>query len=301
MFREETNTYESTRKKHKLFSHKMKFANVKLDTCKSSKMWILVILTVLSFIFSAIFFFKSSYFAINDFNPERQDPYTNIDLVYKAVDKYVYQNIFSFNKSAYIEDIVEFQPNIKNVEVIKTFPRSITTKVYSYAPIYKTEFDWKGYLILENGSFVPYDIEKEELPLINIKNLNLDYTGRLSYVKILNKDDLLKINYLLSWVDLIAPDIEISEINYFVTNKELHIKWDETYFIFDLVWDLRDKMLAFEIFYNENITWDETYVDLRIKDRFDICPRMPENMYENLNDLKKSCLENLKQIYEYNF
>lgn len=73
-----------------------------------------------------------------------------------------------------------------------------------------------------------------------------------------------------------------------------------TLYLFDLVWDLNDELFSFEIFYDNTFSWEETYVDFRIKDRYDICPRTP-GQYESITKLKEDCGKILEKIYDYNF
>lgn len=301
MFKEEK-PKEHKRKTFKFFSKKI--YNKTYDIVKKDKFWVKNIIYIVSpiFLFLILFVFsRTSYFNISFVSVERQDPYVNIDLSYKVLNDYIYKNIFSFDKKEYEKDLKYFQPNIKKIEIIKNYPSTLKTKLYSYEPVFQTIIDDKSYVILENWVFVPYKINDEDnLPIINIHNLKLWFSSSFSYSEVIKQDDLDKIRYLIKWVKILDENIKIDEINYFVLNKEIHVKSWNTLYLFDLVWDLNDELFSFEIFYDNTFSWEETYVDFRIKDRYDICPRTP-GQYESITKLKEDCGKILEKIYDYNF
>lgn len=302
MFMDDTNnSYSWTRKKHKLFSKRLDFAKFKIKTDDKSKKWFfgLVLIVLLTLIIS--FLFKGAYFQVSKFEVTSLDWISNIDFAYKVVNDFAYENIFTFKEKAFISEIKNIQPNLKKISVNKWFPNTLKVELESFLPVYQTFINGKNYLILENGSFVPLDKQNETIGVLNIYNMDFGVSWNLSYKKPMSSEILNNIKYVSEWIAIVTPDVKIEEMNLFLENRELHLKVNDTILIFDLVGDLKSKLLSYEIFFNKSQTWDEVYVDLRLEERFDICPREPENIYENQEMLEKACMERLKQIYEYNF
>ena len=299
MFKEESQAI-SKRNRFRIFAKKLTKHNIKFDTDSNSKKWFILIILVFLLMWFFSFAFKSSYFSLKNPSVLRQDPYVNNDIAYNVVSEFMWENIISLNKNVFAEKIKESQPNIKDVHIKKKYPDWVEIKLYSFDPVYKTTYDNIDYYILENWVFVPIE-SLEDIKTLNIYNIDLSSYDFLPYTEVISEDNLKKINYLYSWLTLLDPAFLDAELNYFVKNKELHLELWKTFYIFDLVWDLDNKLLAFEVFYNNTKSGNEAYVDLRIKDRYDICPREPKDIYEDAAELEKSCYDRLETIYNYNF
>jgi hypothetical protein len=88
-------------------------------------------------------------------------------------------------------------------------------------------------------------------------------------------------------------DINIDEIIYYITEREVHIKTDKnTLLIFNIDSDIKEQIEKVSIFNKEKLNINKNplvYVDLRILNKVFYCTT--ENEYQ--------CIKNLKSIYSY--
>jgi hypothetical protein len=147
----------------------------------------------------------------------------------------------------------------------------------------------KNYSITKNWVFIPTKSASWSLQKINIfLNKNPRYP---EYKQILEEKNLKKINYLFEKIKQNLLEINITEINYYKTEKEIHYKTNNnTLFIFDLNWNLEQQFEKLAVFNKEKNLLIKSwiiYIDLRVKEKIFYC---------NI-ETEYSCYQNLKRIY----
>jgi len=219
----------------------------------------------------------------------KQDNVTNMDIAYKALDKYRWKPIFNIEKKDVLNSLTNYQQNIENINLKISLPNTIKINIKSYNILFNTKINNKSYLLTSNWVLIPH-IELEQYKSINIiktfdKNIFLDYK------KSFNEKLLKNINFIIEKLEENIIDLKISEINYYVIERELHIKTtSNTILIFDINDKIKEQIEKITIFNKEQININKSdiiYIDLRIKNKIFYCTT--ENEYQ--------CYKNLKSVY----
>ncbi len=219
----------------------------------------------------------------------KQDNITNMNIAYKATDKYRWTNIFSIEKKDILKRLKDYQQNIKNINTSIKLPNTLKININSYKTIFNTTINWKTYLITENWTLIPstYSKDLKELKII----YNFDKNKFLDYKKVLNSDFLKKITFIVNQTKENIIDINIKELKYYIIERELHIKTDKnTILIYNLSSQIKEQIKKISIFNKEKININKSniiYIDLRIKNKVFYCT----------NEKEYQCIQNLKSIY----
>lgn len=219
----------------------------------------------------------------------KQDNITNMNIAYKATDKYRWSNIFSIEKKDILKRLKDYQQNIKNINTSIKLPNTLKININSYKTIFNTTINWKTYLITENWTLIPstYSKDLKELKII----YNFDKNKFLDYKKVLNSDFLKKITFIVNQTKENIIDINIKELKYYIIERELHIKTDKnTILIYNLSSQIKEQIKKLSIFNKEKININKSniiYIDLRIKNKVFYCT----------NEKEYQCIQNLKSIY----
>ncbi|MCD5385152.1 FtsQ-type POTRA domain-containing protein [Candidatus Gracilibacteria bacterium] len=219
----------------------------------------------------------------------KQDNITNMNIAYKATDKYRGTNIFSIEKKDILKRLKDYQQNIKNINTSIKLPNTLKININSYKTIFNTTINGKTYLITENGTLIPstYSKDLKELKII----YNFDKNKFLDYKKVLNSDFLKKITFIVNQTKENIIDINIKELKYYIIERELHIKTDKnTILIYNLSSQIKEQIKKLSIFNKEKININKSniiYIDLRIKNKVFYCT----------NEKEYQCIQNLKSIY----
>ena len=94
--------------------------------------------------------FFSHYFSIKNIDIIRQDDIINIDLSYRSIESIRYKPILTEDKERIKENLINHQPNIKDVYIRKILPDNIKITLSSYKSDFTFEKEGKIYLITEN-------------------------------------------------------------------------------------------------------------------------------------------------------
>lgn len=219
----------------------------------------------------------------------KHDNITNMNIAYKATDKYRWSNIFSIEKKDILKRLKDYQQNIKNINTSIKLPNTLKININSYKTIFNTTINWKTYLITENWTLIPstYSKDLKELKII----YNFDKNKFLDYKKVLNSDFLKKITFIVNQTKENIIDINIKELKYYIIERELHIKTDKnTILIYNLSSQIKEQIKKISIFNKEKININKSniiYIDLRIKNKVFYCT----------NEKEYQCIQNLKSIY----
>lgn len=233
------------------------------------------------------FFWFSNYFLVQDIRVVRQDSNSSIEISYWVLDDLNGKNIFLLDVSRIKDRLFDSQENLWKISVAKQFPKTIKVTLTSYTEVYNTIIKEKPYLLLSNGSLVPWS--KEELLDIDLKFSS--FPNFYEYKKIVpsgelksifNIEELLRKNFITAG---------IKGVNYYVTEKEAHFIM-ETWatLIFDLTEPTISQIEKLAVFHQENIEITNPtiiYIDLRITEKLYFCST--ENEF--------TCNENLNFIY----
>lgn len=282
----ETN-YKSKRNKFAFFKNKLEFENT-FEEIKNINIYYYIIGTFLV-LWSLYVLFFSHYFSIKNIDIIRQDDIINIDLSYRSIESIRYKPILTEDKERIKENLINHQPNIKEVYIRKILPDNIKIILSSYKSDFSFEKEGKTYLITENGVVVPTKT-KNWLTKINLKNK--DNLWIIDYKKIFKDEYILKIKEILTLITEKNSFVKINEINYYKKEAELHIVNENgTVLIFDLNKDAKIQIEKLNIFYKKYIKkinlW-VIYIDLRVN----------EKIYYCATDNEFQCRVNLKNIYD---
>ena len=228
-------------------------------------------------------------FKIKNIEIIKQDNITNMQIAYKAVDKYRWNTILSIEKKDILINLQKYQHNIANIKTNIILPNTLKIIIDSYNWIFNVTINWKTFLITENWTLIP-SIYSKELKELIIKN-NFDKNKFLDYKKSLDTEYITKISKIITLLEENIIDIKIKELTYYVTERELHIETEKnTTIIFDLNWEYNEQIEKIAIFNKDYININKTaiiYIDLRIKNKVFYCTS--ENEYQ--------CISNIKSIY----
>jgi len=113
----------------------------------------------------------------------------------------------------------------------------------------------------------------------------------IDYKKVLDPTFINNIKLIVDSIKENIIEINISEIKYYMTEREVHIKTDKnTILIFNLNSNIKEQIEKIAIFNKEHVNINKNsivYIDLRIKNKVFYCTT--EKEYQ--------CYQNLKSIY----
>lgn len=290
----EEKTFVSKRTKFKFFEKKLEFRDYSQDFFKDPKK-IAVAGSIWFGLLIATFYtvFHSAYFAINNIDIVRWDSISSVELTFKAIEPYYGKSIFLTSSSTIEEKIKTLQENVKNVEIRRLYPNSITVTVNSYKPLFNAEITFpdgkvKNYTLLENGSLLTSK-QVLNLPVIKIAYNWENKPTRFAYRKIYSDKIISIINDTYLELSTNYKDLEISDMVFYPIEREIQIGTNKWILIIDLFQSVKNQLLKYNYFKNE-YTWPRVvYIDLRIKDRIDFCTV----------DTEYDCMLNLKEWYLY--
>lgn len=288
---DDSSSFNSRKNKFKIFSLTRKYINfVNLNNHKYTAYYYYI--AIFLFILSAYIFLFSSYFSVQKIYIERNDDITNINIAYKSVEDLYWDSIVLLDENEVINKMKSYQKNIKTIDFRKMFPDSVKITLTSYKAAFNTKLFDREYLITNNWIFVPIKNDPK------LKNMIVHFKDKdtlwiVDYKAILNSNDIIKSNNIVNKINTSIFAIKIKDIDYFPTEKELHINTDNgTKYIFDLTWNIDEQLAKLTNFvekYKDIINWWLYYTDLRISGKIFYCPISEKNQ----------CQKNLKIIYWY--
>jgi cell division septal protein FtsQ len=241
------------------------------------------------FIASILYIFLWPTFKIKYIEIIKQDNITNMTIAYKATDKYRWKSIFNIENKEILNRLKDYQYNIKNVDINIDLPNTLKINISSYKWLFNTTINNKSYIITENGTLVPanYSESLKELKIIK----QFDKNKFIDYKKILDSRFINKISQIVNKIKENIIEINIKELKYYITERELHIKTDnDTLLIFNIDSNIKEQIEKISIFNKEHKNIEKNniiYIDLRIKNKVFYCTS--EKEYQ--------CYKNLKSVY----
>ncbi len=246
-------------------------------------LFLLVLLVAFSFVL------KWNYFRITKIDFIKNDPFIDTILLSKNLKYLYWKLIFKVDKEQIKNKLLKIEENIENLK-IEIKHNYITIFVSSYKPIFQINLDKKDYLLTENWVIIPFvKLKNINYSKLDIKNFNVD--NYFLYKKIFDKNKLNQINYILKSLKENIVNLKIKSIVYYVREREVHIVINnDTILIFDLNWDLKQKLKQLFVFNREKIDITKPgifYLDNRILWKIYYCPAEEKNV----------CARNLNLIY----
>jgi len=248
--------------------------------------YLLILFILISLI---IFFIFWSTFKIKFIEIIKQDNITNMSIAYNATDKYRNVSIFNIKENEILKRLKEYQQNIKKIDIRIKLPNTLKINISSYKWLFNTKINEKNYIITENGTLVPsnYSDSLKELVLVQ----KFDKNKFIDYKKILDPTFINNIKLIVDSIKENIIKINISEIKYYITEREVHLKTDKkTILIFNLNSNIKEQIEKIAILNKEHININKNsivYIDLRVKNKVFYCTT--EKEYQ--------CYQNLKSIY----
>lgn len=281
---------KKTKKKNKFHSNRnsnFKNFQLKINYNKINFLYLysgILIFLIISF-FMVLFW---PFFKIKKIEIIKNDKNTNRTIAYSMLEKYRWKKLFKVNKEKIKKDLLSYQENLKEIKISKKLPNTLKIELSSYKNIFFTKLNNKIYFITENWVFIPssssWSLKKIDIFL----QKNPKYP---EYRKIIKEKNLQKINYLLKKINKNLLEINITEISYYVSEREVHYKTNNnTLFIFDLNGNLDEQFEKLAIFNKEKNLLIKPwiiYIDLRI----------PEKIFYCDIETEFDCYNNLKNIY----
>lgn len=261
--------------------------NLNLHSKYIKKIFIWVFFLIIIII---IIIFKWPFLKIQKINVIKLNENVNVALIEKNLDFLKWEVLFNINSTNIEDTIKNIEQNIENVDITKIFPNTLRIKLSSFEAIYKTTFNWNKYLITKNWVFIPTKNKNDQYTDIIIKNLELE--NYPNYKKILDIDNLEKINYLETKLKDNILNIKLENIYYYKTEREIHfIINNKTRLIFDLEWNIDENLKQLFVFNKEKVDITKPwiiYIDNRIQSKILYCEEVEIN----------TCLQNLNYIYD---
>jgi len=228
-------------------------------------------------------------FKINIINIIKQEDITNVEIAYKATDKYRWKSIFSVNKKDILNQLQNYQHNIQDIKTNIVLPNKLNISINSFKWIFNTTINNKSFIITENGTLIPKMYSEELMELI-VKN-KFDENKFLDYKKNFETQYIKKIYQIITFLKENIVWLKIKDVKYYVIEREVHIKTDnDTIIIFDLNLNPKEQIEKISVFNKDHININKKsiiYIDLRIKNKVFYCTNEDEHI----------CIRNLKSIY----
>ncbi len=259
-------------------------------TCLAFVQWKYFLLSIVIFILVMLgIMIWGPFFKIQHINIIKRDNISNIEISYSSVQSLRDKNIFW----VWFEDIrkkmLSYQPNLASIQPSVSFPNTLKITIESYPGLFNTLLWNKNYIITQNGVLVPKNPHPE---LQNISVFLDEWTSFLEYRQIFQQEYIEKIYTLVEWVTDNIIWSQVFDMLYYQNEREAHIILKSgVRLIFDLNTDSTEQIEKIAVFHKESqniLSWELTYIDLRIKNRIFYCP----------TTVQYQCLENLKSIYE---
>lgn len=231
----------------------------------------------------------SSKFTVQNIEIVRKDNISNINLTYNAVNSFRGKSIFLVDKPKMIQRIHNYQNNIDTITIESILPDTLMIHIGSAQQLFYSTIENKDYIITSNGSLVP------EKPSSQLQKLDIIFRdvklGIIDYKKILKAKHIQTIAYIIEQLEKNIIWLEIQSLSYLPLERELHITTNnDNTLLFD-IWEQFDQQIEkVAIFHKEQSSLTQpwiTYMDLRIPEKIFFCP----------DEIKKVCIENLREIY----
>lgn len=251
----------------------------------------LIILMSIILIATIIFIIAGPTFKIKNVNIIRTDDLTNINIAYKSIESIRWQHILAHSSTDLLNKFQKYQENIKNIQVKTILPNTLKIIVESYIWYFNTTINQKQYIITQNGTLIPSKVNSE-LKTIQII-WEFDNNSFLDYKQIFKQQDIEVILNTIQTLEENIITLTIKDINYFITEKELHITLkNNTQLIYSLVNNMEKQIEKTVIFHTEKTNLEKNdiiYIDFRVKNKVFYCEQ------ESASD----CKRNLSDLYPY--
>lgn len=242
------------------------------------------------FLILALVIFSLSFLKVKTITIIKKEDISNITIAYKAVDKYRWELLFLVQKDKIKNSLVDYQKNIKSIDITRILPDTLKIEIESYKPIFKTIIEEKSYIVTENWVTVPTNQENKELQELSV--ISDEVYNFPSYKQLFKQDYLEKIVYIKNKLKDNLLSASIKSIVYYPVEREVHlITNNDIILIFNLSELVDTQIEKLMIFNKEHFNLSKSwiiYIDLRIKNKVFYCDS--ENEYQ--------CRKNLKNIYE---
>lgn len=246
-------------------------ARLKLPSNRGKKI-LAAILSISIFGFCVYALYFSNYFLLEKFSVEEEGTIIDTNETINAtLQKRMGQNLITFNEQQVEQEIMQNQPEIKNIQIKKIFPHSLTLSFEKY-PTVANLIDTVGgiekkFLIDSQGLLTEENSENPNLPYIKIETKEaLQVRNTLLSDA---KRSAERLNYILRTISLYEEKFGMKILNatFLPRERELHL-YTEKYFyvIIDMEKDLKGqidklkKALSKLDIYNTPLQ----YIDLRI-------------------------------------
>lgn len=256
-----------------------------------------IIITSIVFlgVFLVIFVLFWPYFKIDKINIMKKDDITNLNIAYKWVENLRWELIFNAEKNNILDKLTTYQQNIKDIDINISLPNTLKIMTESYKWLFNTSIkNWKTekkYILVENWTLVPTEIQNKELKNMQIINNNWQTNNFIDYKQIYEEKYIKNIDYLAKKIEENIINIKIKNIIYYPIEREVHFKIENNLLIYSLDEDI-DKQIEKTVIFNKqhfelNKPWIY-YTDLRIPNKIFYCSM----------EFEYKCKENIKRIYE---
>lgn len=237
----------------------------------------------------------SPYFRISPAKTiiERLDTITDINIAYKAIEKFYWDSIFFIDKNEIEKTLRNYQKNIKNISISRLYPNWLKIIIDSHNPQFFTQFAWidKKYIVTSNWVLVYEKNIDKVLFSLEIIDENLMEAGFFDYKEGIDEKTMHKIIYLKDSFLKTFTNKNIAKFVYYKLENEVHLileSWVKI--IFELNNDILRQIMTLK-FYNDDqkdilSSWELTYIDVRIFGKIYVCKD------------KNICNKNLKRVYK---
>jgi len=256
----------------------------------------IIIIIVVLIIGLLIFLSFGPYFKIKNnswVEINKKGDITNMNIAYESIKFIRWESIFNLDKNEIANKLKTYQENIKNVEIDIVLPDKLKILIESYKWLFKTNINWKNYIITENWVLIPSknNSQLRNLELKTNKNLNNKFLDYKIYFK---EQYIQNINEIIKKIEKNIIDLQVEKIEFYEIERELHIttKNDNILLIFNLDSDIEEQIKKLAILkkdYKKIYKTPLYYIDLRIKYKIFICTKEEEYL----------CSRNIKNIYSY--
>lgn len=233
----------------------------------------------------------SPYLNVHRIEILRDSSYVDLNMAYTSVDTIRWKKIFSLDTQNIAKNIINFQNNIDLVTIKLILPDRVDIQLVSSPAVFSTFLRKKSYIIVENGTLVPSNTVSENLINLEIYGDIEDSNDFIDYKKTLRTEELQKIFAIQKSLRENLLTLNIANLHYFVTQRELAVEINGGMLIFfDLTKDITPQIEKLVVFSKENADITNNtiiYIDNRISNKVFYCDIETEF----------TCRNNIKNIY----
>jgi hypothetical protein len=145
-----------------------------------------------------------------------------MDIAYKAVDYFRGKQLLSIDEVEVFNRLKNYEDNIQSVSVSFSLPNTLKIEIGSFKEMFNVVINEKNYILVENGTLVPANPNKN-LKFLNLKK-DFDKNSFIEYKQVFQPRYIEKINNIVKRFEQNFINVPIEALHYYEVERELHLE-----------------------------------------------------------------------------